>query len=122
MGPRGGGPGRGGRGSIGARVGAPPANLLSIGVVDVPGAGAAQAPIPAPLIESAAPEVVDAVVMEEEPEAPSRPAAKRAPRARPAAGRAAKKTPARAAAVAPAAPEAKPRRARAKKTTRTSDK
>jgi len=34
MGPRGGG-GRGGRANIGARLGAPPADLLSIGVVDV---------------------------------------------------------------------------------------
>jgi hypothetical protein len=116
MGPRGGGPGRGGRGSFGARVGAPPPDLLSIGVVDTPSLAPARDSIPAPLMESAPPAVGDAETVEEEQAAP-RAATKRGARARPAAGRAAKKSASKAA----AAPEAKPRRARAKKTARTSD-
>ena len=120
MGPRGGGPGRGGRGSFGARVGAPPPDLLSIGVVDIPASTSGRDAIPAPLIESAPPSVVDAetveVETESEVETTPRAAAKRGTRARPAAGRAAKKS---ASKTAAAAPDAKPRRARAKKTART---
>jgi hypothetical protein len=119
MGPRGGGPGRGGRGSFGVRVGAPPPDLLSIGVVDIPSGPSSREAVPVPLIESEPPPVVDAETVEVEAE--PRPAAKRGTRARPVAGRAAKKTPAtKTAAVAPAA-ETKPRRARAKKTARSSE-
>lgn len=119
MGPRGGGPGRGGRGSFGARVGAPPPDLLSIGVVDIPAVRSAQEAIPAPLIESAPPDVVDAETVEVE--AAPRAAAKRGTRARPAPGRAARKSGATKTAPAAPAAEAKPRRGRAKKTARTSE-
>jgi hypothetical protein len=123
MGPRGGGPTRGGRGSFGAKVGAPPPDLLSIGVVDIapstPSRESVESrePVPVPLIEPTPPSVVDAET--EEAETPAAPAAaKRGTRAKTAGGRAAKKSAAKTA--APPA-EDKPRRARAKKTARTSD-
>jgi uncharacterized LabA/DUF88 family protein len=117
MGPRGGGPGRGGRGASGARVGAPPADLLSIGVVDIPSRAPIREAIAVPLIEQApAPvEDIDVEIVEK-----AAPAAKRGTRARPAAAKTARKS--GAAKTAAAAADAKPRRARAKKTARSSEK
>jgi hypothetical protein len=75
MGPRGGG-GRGGRANIGARLGAPPADLLSIGVVDVgpsaPRRGDARPPaVPTPVVPATPPAPVPVVPPGVEAEVPT---------------------------------------------------
>ena len=112
MGPRGGGAGRGGRGSFGVKLGAPPADLLSIGVVDVPSTAKSS---PEAARFEAPPPTMDEVAGADDAAAAPPVAAKRGARAKAGTGRAAKKSGASRTA-ATKTPDAKPRRARAKKT------
>ena len=70
MGARGGGSARRGRGAIGARVGAPPAHLLSVGVVETAsGAPAPSAPAFEDLAVADIPSIGEDAISEEEPKA-----------------------------------------------------
>ena len=78
MGARGGGSARRGRGAIGARVGAPPAHLLSVGVVETAsGAPASSAPVFEQPSVAGTPSIGEDALGEEEPKA--RAGRKRAP-------------------------------------------
>jgi uncharacterized protein (TIGR00288 family) len=70
MGARGGGSARRGRGAIGARVGAPPAHLLSVGVVETAsGVPAASAPVFEEVSPAEVPAIGEDALSDEEPKA-----------------------------------------------------